>query len=151
MTARERLAADIAMRDQAFPFPHRGDTGRAPQPKSLPQQRENTRIRQPAWETHAPWARQCIPRCFERAAPIRESCTTSRLQAPRPRLHHKQSRLVESLTKDFVTSLRTTCYQPQSGLAPLRKRGINLIARSLRAGEYFSEDRSADPAISKQS
>src|SRR5580693_85484 len=68
-TARERLAAGIATRDQAFPFLHRDDTGRVLQLKYHPQQRENIRIRYSAWEPHVLLAPQCIPQRFERAAP----------------------------------------------------------------------------------
>src|SRR5580692_6872627 len=78
-TARERLAAGIATRDQAFPFLHRDDIGRALRLKCHLQQRENIRIRHPAWEPHAPSVRQCTPHPFEPAAPTRESCMRSRL------------------------------------------------------------------------
>src|SRR5580700_4669501 len=78
-TARERLVAGIATRDQAFPFLHRDDTGRALRLKCHPQQLENTRIRYSAWEPHVPLAPQRIPQRLERAAPTRESCMRSRL------------------------------------------------------------------------
>jgi hypothetical protein len=37
------------------------------------------------------------------------------------------------------------------GWRPEERGGINLIAWFLRAGEYFSDDRIAEPAIPKQS